>query len=41
MTTEAPNSGLTHFNQTGQAHMVDVAEKKTRIVLPSQQEIYE
>jgi len=28
MTTEAPNSGLTHFNQTGQAHMVDVAEKK-------------
>jgi cyclic pyranopterin phosphate synthase len=28
MTTEAPNSGLTHFNQTGQAHMVDVAEKR-------------
>jgi len=27
MTSMTSNSGLTHFNQHGQAHMVDVAEK--------------
>ena len=28
MTTKTQDNGLTHFDQTGHAHMVDVAEKK-------------
>ena len=28
MTTKAQDNGLTHFDQAGHAHMVDVAEKK-------------
>ncbi|MBC3870748.1 cyclic pyranopterin monophosphate synthase MoaC [Undibacterium oligocarboniphilum] len=28
MTTETHHAGLTHFNQAGQAHMVDVADKQ-------------